>query len=56
MSIKKELRDKINEMSNAWIDKGYLRIVGLKKLRQSKMEKDLVVSEEQLDFEHGSIV
>ncbi|UTX42571.1 karyopherin subunit alpha-5 [Encephalitozoon hellem] len=53
-----ELRERINEMNNAWIDRGFeegeFRSVDEDVL--SRMERDLAALREQVDFEHPLIL
>lgn len=53
-----ELREKLNEMNNVWIDKEF-EDVGFKNVVNDvllKMGKELVALTEQLEFEHSAIL
>lgn len=58
MRENEELRERINEMNNAWIDRGFeegeFKSVDEEVL--SRMEKDLAALREQVDFEHPLIL
>lgn len=58
MNANMELREKVSEMNNMWIDKGF-EDVGFKNVDAevlSRMEKELLLLKEQLDFEHSAIL